>query len=382
MQIFGKGILEIDSEQAEAIVMINLKSGEIIVQPQKTGILNNRHSKIFDQDISISSFQATIREGEISIDRFPELFIKNYSQSSNVLDSIPLRSFKFLDNYNGTELILKPYNSRIDFNFKPSKGDKEFTEFHFIDVNIITLFDFDFKEVSGSMTSHKSGHAIISIDKALSKKEKGELADIFRITSCLGQGGYSSIREIITPSKFTINLAGYDIAIPPFKLVPKDDFKELLDSVIKSYSNLSSEEMSLLKNAVYYLEGGYKQSVHLEFRAISLFTAIEILDDSKHLDKNRLKEQFDLSSLYDASFLKEIRNQLIHNGLSIQKAVTKAKKTNQENDQDKSDLVPLLRENEVQKQLVIYYYLLDLVTEFLHSKFGYTGEFKTNLSRL
>jgi len=349
MQIFGKGILEIDSEQAEAIVIINLKSGEIIVQPQKTDILTNQHSNIFDQDISISSFQATIREGEISIDRFPELFIKNYSQSSNVLDSIPLRSFKFLENYNGTELILKPYNSRIDFNFKPSNGDKEFTEFHFIDVNILTLFDFYFRGVNGSLSSHKSGHAIISIDKALSQKEKGQLADIFRIASCLSQGEYSSVREIITPSNFTINLAGYDIAKPPFKLVSKDDFKELLNSVIKSYSKLTPEEMSLLKNAVYYLEGGYKQSVHLEFRAISLFTSIEILDYSKHLDKNRLKKQFDLSSLYDASLLKKIRNKLIHNGLSIEEAIIKAKKRNQENDQDKSEIVPLLRENKGQK---------------------------------
>jgi hypothetical protein len=342
MKIFGTGKLEINSENADSIVIIDLKSGEIIVQPQSNEILNNRYPDIFNEKISISSFEATIRDGKVTAEKFPELFVKNYNQSHNILESIPLRAFKFIENYDGNELKLKPKSSKIEFNFEPANKNNEFTEFHFINVNIPAIFDFKFKGATCSASLDKSGHAILALNKTLKEKEKGQLSDIFRIASCLGQGGYSSVREIITPEFFTINLAGYDIAKPPFKLVSQDDFKLLLSSVIESYSELQEKEISLLKNAIYYLEGGYKQSVHLEFRTISLFTSIEILDESSRLDKSIMKDQFNLSSLYDAALLNEIRNQLIHNGSSIQKAISVALKKNRENDKDDSNLLKLL----------------------------------------
>ncbi|MBO6623222.1 MAG: hypothetical protein JJ940_15160, partial [Balneola sp.] len=133
---------------------------------------------------------------------------------------------------------------------------------------------------------------------------------------------------------------------------------------------------------IYYLEGGYKQAVHLEFRVISLFTSIEILDKSRTLDKSIIKNQFNLPSLYDAALLNEIRNQLIHNGSSLQKAISVAKANNRENDKDDSELLKLFKENKEQEQIVIYYFLLDLVTAYLHEKFRYSGKFQTNLARL
>lgn len=382
MQIFGKANLEIDSESSASVVIIDLKLGEIIVQPQKNEIIENNFHEIFDKEISLTSFSATIKEGDIRSKNLPKVFVKNVHQNHNILDSITLRSFKFLDKYKGTELILKPYNSRIDLQFTPSNINEEFTEFHFINVNIPTSFDFKYKEARCSASLDKSGHAIITGNQNLSEKERGELSNIFTITCCLGQGGYSLVREIITRNDFVINLAGYDIVKPPFKLVSQKDFEELFNSVKTSFSQIKDKELSLLKNATYYLEGGYKQSVHLEFRTISLFTSIEILDKSKTLDKSQLKSQFDLSSLYDAALLIEIRNQLIHNGLSIQKAVRVAEEKNNENDKSRSELSNLIEKNADQKHLVIYYFLLDLITSYLHSKFGYEGNFNTNLSTL
>lgn len=382
MKIFGTGRLEINSDDAESIVIIDIKSGEIIVQPQNNEILNNRYPNIFNEEISISSFEATIRDGKLTTDRFPELFVKNYNQNHNILESIPLRAFKFLDNYVGNEIKLKPKNSKIEFNFQPANGRNEFTEFHFINVNIPTIFEIEFNGVNCNASLDKSGHAILSLDETLQEEEKGQLSDIFRIACCLGQGGYSSVREIITPENFTLNLAGYDITKPPFKLVSQDDFKQLLGSVIDSYTEFEEEDISLLKNAIYYLEGGYKQAVHLEFRVISLFTSIEILDKSRTLDKSIIKNQFNLPSLYDAALLNEIRNQLIHNGSSLQKAISVAKANNRENDKDDSELLKLFKENKEQEQIVIYYFLLDLVTAYLHEKFRYSGKFQTNLARL
>lgn len=382
MQILGKANLEIESEKSESIIIIDLELGEIIVRPQNDEILNKNFIEIFDKTISLSSFHASIKEGVIETKRLPELFVKNIHRGNNILDSISLRSFRFLENYKGNELILKPRNSRIDFQFKPSNTSSGFTEFHFINVNIPTTFDFKFKGSVCRASLDKSGHAIIKTDNNLTEEEIGILSDIFRISCCLGQGGYSLVREIITNDIFVLNLAGYDISKPPFKLVPREDFEKLLDSVKNTIANIKEEELSLLKNAIYYLEGGYKQSVHLEFRAISLFTSIEILDDSKCLDKGQLKNQFDLSSLYDAALLIDVRNHLIHNGLSIQKAIEAAEDRNNENDIDKSELSHLLETNSDQRHLVIYYFLLDLVTRYLQSKFDYKGKFNSNLSTL
>ena len=82
MKIFGTGRLEINSDAADSIVIIDIKSGEIIVQPQNNEILNNRYPNIFNEEISISSFEATIRDGKLTTERFPYLFVKNYLFSS------------------------------------------------------------------------------------------------------------------------------------------------------------------------------------------------------------------------------------------------------------------------------------------------------------
>lgn len=126
MKIFGTGKLEINSENAYSIVIIDLKSGEIIVQPQSNEILKNRYPDIFNEEISITSFEATIRDGKITTERFPELFVKNYNQNHNILESIPLRAFKFLKNYDGNELKLKPKSSKIGFNFQFPKFGSSF----------------------------------------------------------------------------------------------------------------------------------------------------------------------------------------------------------------------------------------------------------------
>lgn len=381
MKIIGTAKLKIDSDTGDVIATIDIESGEIIINPRNNTLLVDHFSKIFEKKISLSQFKGVLKGGDVCLETFPKLFVRNYHLGVNLLDGYSLKSFEFVDKYIGFKLILKPYHSRITLNFHPIIDDEPFTEFHFLKVNMFHLFDFKYDGTDASAVLEK-GHAIIKVAKKLSDKKIAEFCDIFEVTSCLAFGAYSSIREIFTSDSLILNLSGYAFRNPPHRLISKNDFESLLNSVIKAFNKSNSDEMSLLKNAIYYLEGGYKQTVHIEFRLISLFTSLEILDKSKTLDKRIIKEEFNLKSQYDSALMISVRNKLIHDGMSVISAIKKARDQNQERDVKKSELESLFINYPKQEYLAFYYFMLDLLTKYLHEKFNYSGSYKPNLQTL
>lgn len=382
MKIIGTANLKIDSKSGDVITTIDLESGEIIVNPHDNNLLEGSFNDVFNKKISLTEFRGVIKDGEVWLETFPNLFVKHFNRGSNILDGYSLRSFEFIEKFNGVKLKLKPYNSKIRLNFKPVKSDESFTEFHFVKVNLPQRFDFEYEDSQACAVLDQNGHAVIKVGKKLSHDRISEFCDIFNISSCLAFGAFSSIREIFNPDTLTLNLSGYTFRKSPHRMIENDDFEILVNSVIKTFKSIDKQELSLIKNASYYLEGGYKQTVYIEFRLISLFTAIEILDDSKTLDKNIIKEEFKLKSVYDAALMISIRNKLIHNGMSVNDAIQSARNDNKENDIEKSDIESLFDTYTNKQQLAFYYYMLDLVTKYLQEMFNYKASFKPNLQTL
>jgi hypothetical protein len=204
---------------------------------------------------------------------------------------------------------------------------------------------------------------------------------VFRTTCCLSQGIFSSVREVFAGEKLLLNLLRYELVRSPFRWIGSTEVKMLFEAIYTAFENSDQHDLRMYENAVYYLEGGFNQKVNLEFRIISLFTAFEIVDNSKTLDNSRLKYQFCMKSLYDAAFLINIRNKIVHRGFTINEAVSDSEMNVSENDHVNSVLTEYFAKyQKLKKGVVCYYYILDLLTEHLLRKFNFHGSFISSFS--
>jgi len=71
----------------------------------------------------------------------------------------------------------------------------------------------------------------------------------------------------------------------------------------------------------YFIEGISMDTI-LESKLITLYNALEIMDDADTLTKDSLKRAYGLDE-NKATFFKELRNKIVHNGLSVREAVEK-----------------------------------------------------------
>jgi len=122
----------------------------------------------------------------------------------------------------------------------------------------------------------------------------------------------------------TGNRAGFDSIGNPFKA--KDFNEYLVETFIKDYSSYvrqaKKEDKRRIKLFVEYFIEGISMDAILESKLITLYTALEIMDDADTLTKDSLEKAYGLEE-NKAEFFARLRNEIVHNGLSVREAVEK-----------------------------------------------------------
>ena len=156
--------------------------------------------------------------------------------------------------------------------------------------------------------------------------------DLYKVLSLLNGGKVSlalGYKNEKSGFKIAFNLstgsrAGFGGVGNPFKA--KDFNEYLVETFIKNYLSYvrqaKKEDKRRFKLFVEYFIEGISMNAILESKLITLYTALEIMDDADTLTKNSLEKAYGLEE-NKAEFFARLRNEIVHNGLSVREAVEK-----------------------------------------------------------
>ncbi|HYX05603.1 MAG TPA: hypothetical protein VE912_02595 [Bacteroidales bacterium] len=372
MFLRGSGFLKVQSEEIDSLINIDLENGIIQCIPKFP--LQDVHKLILiTGNIKIHNFKAETVNGKVFSEEIDGLILgKIYDDDvENKLYGRLLREFEFSQSYEPQEIIFRLKHSRLELEFEPSRDFKNKTEIHFQNCWIESDFEIKVEDYISNIQADKSGHSICYVNKSLNKKELDFFSSIFRTTYCLGQGRFPSFKEALTSEKLTLNVSNQNLKNDTHKFISSENLSILLNKIVALQKELPNKELTKFQNALYYFENGLNSDVHLEICSISLFNVFEIIDKSSTLNKNSLKKNLNFESLYDCSFLIDLRNELIHNGLSLREAIKKIEPNNKENDKSNSELRNYFELRDYGKHVVIYQFMVDKISEHLIRQTGF-----------
>lgn len=169
--------------------------------------------------------------------------------------------------------------------------------------------------------------------------------------------------------------AGYYRGILEINFAKKDVYK-ILGPIFSDNNKLSKffqkyiifeEKLTNNKQKKYilamsYLIEGLNQLVPLEIRIINLYTALEILDKSKTLNKKSIAKTFDINVKF-ADCLNRVRNKIVHEGLSLNNSIKTARSELRKNGVSLRFPFPTTGNSSKRLPSNFYFYLL---TKLLH----------------
>jgi len=110
----------------------------------------------------------------------------------------------------------------------------------------------------------------------------------------------------------------------PFKIEGYEEYQEVIYRFVRSYishiEGLTEEEKRKFDLFTEYFIEGISMHSLLESKLITLFTALEIMDNSATLDKSSLADSYGID-IKKAEFLTKLRGRLVHNGLVSSEAI-------------------------------------------------------------
>jgi hypothetical protein len=154
-------------------------------------------------------------------------------------------------------------------------------------------------------------------------KTRGSL----RIVRALGllQGGRALYGAGFFENTLELNFGRRDLIRPLGPIYAEDsNCAEFLRKYLSYEHKLTGTALNRYRLAVNYILDGLAGPVPLENRVISLYTAIEIVDQSRTMSKNSLVPLLAITTV-DAELCVNIRHKLIHEGEILYKSIESAR---------------------------------------------------------
>jgi hypothetical protein len=192
---------------------------------------------------------------------------------------------------------------------------------------------------SGKKLPEFQGNFVIVRSENLNLFESSIREDLYRTLSLLNGGkvllnlGYAlTVDSKECKFKVAFNLDENSRTIlrgigNPFRFESSDEYLELVKTFIESFLShvrqLEGRDKRQFNLFVEYLIEGISMNAILESKLITLYNALEIMDNARTLNKGDFKKAYELDEC-KAYFFTELRNKIVHEGLSVEEAVEKA----------------------------------------------------------
>ncbi|MEN2996646.1 MAG: hypothetical protein ABC360_06575 [Acetomicrobium sp.] len=394
-KLIGTGILKEHGQDQQVQVSLNLEDNVIEVYQilpfeerlKKLGTFLPPSNDFNLQDFTLTDVRLISPMGIVKTDILPDCFISTLKTGGyRVIESEILRAMNE-DDLTTTKMILKPYCSKIQFNFDPFVPDNPEDRCYEIiydgakNMKLVRHINIHLNSDHQLTVSGDKGRFIVKSRTPLSDYE-----ETIRISLGILLGGPISVRYIYDGEHktITINLAAHEgKTIGP--LYRNSNGEELLikifeylfhaklvgDNRADSYDN----NWRRLTRGLYFYLQGLGGIAPIEIRTINLFTFLEIIDESKTLDKSKISGLLDIT-IDEADVLCRTRGSLIHNGKDIATALI-----NSYNEIASYKKAPLdcklfiIDSDNKQKTTEHFYFnLAMLLNKFLIKEIGFSGQ--------
>lgn len=353
----GTGSISLFDKPYRAYVILRPNSGDIVVKVQHNRIngwkflKKVREGEFFGREYKLENLEIVTPLGKLckkSLGLYPVLVNPG---PSSIFDSYVLK-IAYSSHAGIATLVFRPKDSFLVFESQTtfSSEDENYYELLFLGFrpkilpSISLTLDSNFRlfmqagkenknSSSGKEFTNFQGDFVL-VRSNLDLFESSKRDDLCKVLSLLNGGKVSlalgyALREnefkvaFSFPTDICTVLGGVG---NPFRTESSEEYLELVETFVKTYfsyvGSLKEEEKRRFNLFVEYFIEGISMNTILESKLITLYTALEIMDDSDTLTKDSLKKAYELDE-DKATFFKELRNKIVHNGLSVREAVEK-----------------------------------------------------------
>jgi|GEM_PF-1505488 len=390
-KLTGTGRLRYCRQDQQVQVCLNLEDNVIEVYQilpfeerlKKLGTFLSPSNDFNLKDFTLTDVRLISPMGIVKTDILPDCFTSTIKMGGwQVIESEILKVMNE-DDLTTTKTILKPYCSKIQFNFDPFVPDNLEDRCYEIiydgakNMNLFEPINIHLNSDHQLIVSGNNGRFIVKSRTPLSDYE-----EIIRISLGILLGGPISVRYIYDGEHktITINLAAHEgKSIGP--LYRNSNGEELLNKIFEyllvrgnradSYNN----NWKRLTRGLYFYLQGLGGIVPIEIRTINLFTFLEIIDESKTLDKSTISRLLDIT-IDEADILCKTRGSLIHNGNDIATALIDSYNEVVSCKKAPLDCKLFIIDSDNKQKMVEHFYLklAMLLNKFLIKEIGYSGQ--------
>lgn len=313
MEYSGTCLLKFKGEIRACIVKLDPENEHIVVQfPMDDSSFSFIGDKIlFDKIYKLRELNINFPLGNVKDAVLPNLLLINISPGTmSIYDSSLIRTLRLYKTEVGlTKLIFTPKKSLIQLPINDISSTNE-SELIFFDNRLSTKAGLLTKIGNRKLTL--TGDRNILIVRA--KQNLILKRDTISRALSLLQGGQILYRAGFYKTNLELNFIRRDLIRPLGPIFDESsDIEEFIEKYIAYEKSISATELHRHKLAIDYIIQGCAGSSYLENKVISLFTALEILDGSRTLNKNSIHSTLGVS-IQEAELIVGVRNKLIHQG--------------------------------------------------------------------
>lgn len=314
----GHGKINIDGSLKECAFELDQEQGAITVKFPRKDHDERFRRDIFKKSYSLEDVEILLPNGRVSGGRIHSLRLVQWSGgTSSVYDSDLVRTFDLYTQEVGLKrLTFKPKNPLVQLPIDPFHQDAN-SELVYKN-NILRLRPKDQIVIFRSkiLITAEKGFLLVRSDQSL-KRSIGPLTQALSLL----QRGRICLVAGLEKKIVTLNFLGQDNPVPAGSMFDEEDlFCSFIRMYVEFYRRLSGSDLRSFHFAIDYLIDGCANLGSIESRAISLYTALEILDNSRTLDKNTIAKMFDID-VNTADLICKVRNSLVHEGLDLSGAI-------------------------------------------------------------
>ena len=361
MKYTGIGRLKFKDKSYKVLVTLDPNSGYIIAKfptENNSSVFRIYADKnLFEQKYSIKDLRIELPYGSLTHDNLSNLYIKSINPGTlSVYDSFLVRSFNLHEKEIGiSTIVFFPQRSLLNFNMKGGALEKS-SELIFNDAKIGS-----FPTLQVKLKSRK--YHLSCDNKILIVKSNVNLlpkhAQFYRVLSLL-RGGKVIYRAGVFKKNTQINFIQKEKSNALGSLFKEDADKQEFIEKYWAYE-IALDEKGKNKHELfieYFLEG-MSANTNLENRIISLYTALEIIDNSRTLNKQSISRTLHLDQNV-ADIVARLRNKLIHQGYTGSEALEESIK--EVKDRTHLNKIPFKIAGRSKNRALFNYYLFLIIT--------------------
>ncbi len=314
----GHGTIKVLGEKRQCSVSLDIITGTITAKFPNSSERLDRVNLSDNKYYSIENLKLQLPTAEVKDEKINNLrIVESSTINSSIFESDLVRAFSLYKSEVGLcSLVFKPKSSIVKLLVEPFEPSG---------VSELVYFNSILKTKTTEEVSLGKGKTIIVAEKdfLLVRSENSLRNKEYAFTQSLSllQRGRICLVAAQTKNEVRLNFRTQNNVEPGGRIfADREKEIEFVKAFVLHDGKLNGNEKTRFRRFIDYLIDGCSSTSSVEAMVISLFTALEIIDDDDTLQKGTVANLLDVSA-FDGDLAVKIRNSLIHEGRDLADSV-------------------------------------------------------------